>query len=454
MAVAVARGLPTDPRLLVVRTADAHGVEAALQRIGAYRFRRVMQVALCAGYRLAPRLYESFLGTLAEGVRRSWQNRITLIAMGSLQVRNLLSNLPELRHAFDFPALRCGMPMVVAGAGPSLDDSLPVLFRLRDRFALCAVDTALPTLRAAGLRPDLVVALEAQAANLQDFVGQSGDPGTFLAADLCSHPTAYDFSAGGLHSSRRRSRRSRSSTGCPRRASPVRVPSPRLRRGCRRARGASHHEGRRVPHRAGPSYPRSRTHARGSPSHLAMLVRGSRRRPVGQDSFAAMAGRSLTFAAGKRGGSVATDSLMRSYRDSLKHEIEGAPGRVADIGANGLALGAALIDEREFEARLGSTAAGASLQIDPAQGFPADRVAGLITAERDLLRGAADMIGHHGAMDPDLAGILHQIDYAWAHFPEYPDLPGRAAQLPRAGPGGGGLVRAETGKDSLSRLTS
>jgi hypothetical protein len=184
-----------------------------------------------------------------------------------------------------------------------------------------------------------------------------------------------------------------------------------------------------------------------------MLVRGSRCRPVGQDSFAALAARSLLSVAGKRGGHVTTDSLFRSYRDSLDNEIAGAPNRVADIGSNGLPLGAALIGIPEFEERLGGSAAGAALQRDRGRGFPPDRVQALLSAERELLRVAGGMLrgSHDGALDPALPGLVQQIDYAWAHFPEYPDQPGGAP-----GPGFLARVRVAAGyyEQRLSRILS
>jgi hypothetical protein len=70
MGCAIARGLPRDPRLLVVRTSEPSGVREALRSLGVPSFRRVIEVPLCAGYRLSPALYARLRVVLEEEVRR------------------------------------------------------------------------------------------------------------------------------------------------------------------------------------------------------------------------------------------------------------------------------------------------------------------------------------------------------------------------------------------------
>ena len=93
---------------------------------------------------------------------------------------------------------RCPLPcpVVVAGAGPSLESAFPILARCRAQFTLVAVDTALPMLRSSGLVPDVVVAVEAQAVNNQDFIGSAASMGAVLACDLSVHPSVARLFAG------------------------------------------------------------------------------------------------------------------------------------------------------------------------------------------------------------------------------------------------------------------
>ena len=62
-----------------------------------------------------------------------------------------------------------GVKVVVAGAGPSLDECVSALRLHRSQFALVAVSGAVPPLRAAGIDPDWVFALEGKETVVHDL---------------------------------------------------------------------------------------------------------------------------------------------------------------------------------------------------------------------------------------------------------------------------------------------
>ena len=100
MRLALQQGLPDDPRLVVAesgrcrrRSSPPSSPLASVVSEGWFSF------ALSGGYRLAPELYTECLRRLEERLRLYWQNRLTLIALGSLQVRNVVSNLALLLAA-------------------------------------------------------------------------------------------------------------------------------------------------------------------------------------------------------------------------------------------------------------------------------------------------------------------------------------------------------------------
>jgi len=63
-------------------------------------------------------------------------------------------------------------PMVVVGAGPSLDEAKPLLKKYRSSLFLLAVNAAFIPLRNAGIRPDAVVCVEPRSAAQSSFDGQ------------------------------------------------------------------------------------------------------------------------------------------------------------------------------------------------------------------------------------------------------------------------------------------
>lgn len=99
---------------------------------------------------------------------------------------NTLTNLPALVAEGDVASLRdlChGIPAIVVAAGPSLDDNIQQLQELEDRVLIVAVDTALRPLRAAGIRPHLVVAVDPSALNAKHLLGIADTGGSWLVGE-------------------------------------------------------------------------------------------------------------------------------------------------------------------------------------------------------------------------------------------------------------------------------
>lgn len=437
MALAAERGLPVDPRLRVVRTADELGVVACLRELGPGRFRRVREAALSGGWRADPERYRALRGALERELRTWWRNRMTLVMLGDRLVRNLLDNLPLIADAGDAADLATDLPVVVVGAGPSLDRALPVLRALRGRYALVAADTALPSLAGAGLAPDLVVCLEAQWANLRDFL-PARPPGTRLAFELAAHPDAARLFPDriALFSS------CFAPLGIVDRLqdaglAPLRIPALGSV-GVAAAWMALRLTGSPVV-LAGLdfAYPGGATHARGAPTHLASLAGASRLAPPGHAAAAALAGRPLAWRPSAEGGRVRTDAVLQSYRDLLASVLrdDGAArrySRVSTVGGEGLACGAAVIEPHDLVRLLPAVRAGAVPVLRGARGRRPDR-----SAVRGFLEAEARLLDEAGALVRDLASsgraaseterrLADAVGYAWLAFPDEPDYGSRS----------------------------
>jgi hypothetical protein len=99
---------------------------------------------------------------------------------------NTIANLPALVAEGDVASLRdvCrGVPAIVVAAGPSLDDNIQQLRGLDDRVLIVAVDTALRPLRAAGIRPHLVVAVDPSELNAKHLLGVADTGGSWLVGE-------------------------------------------------------------------------------------------------------------------------------------------------------------------------------------------------------------------------------------------------------------------------------
>jgi hypothetical protein len=112
---------------------------------------------------------------------------------GSRYLLNTLRNLDRIDSEGDVSALANaldGVPAVIVGAAPSLDESLDDLAAVRDRVAVIAVDTALRPLLSAGIAPDLVVAVDPSDANARHLQGAPTLPATWLLAEPSVAPVA------------------------------------------------------------------------------------------------------------------------------------------------------------------------------------------------------------------------------------------------------------------------
>ncbi len=455
MALASAQDLPRDSRLTIIRTESEEAVATVLARMGPGRFRRVAQVCLSAGYRLSPSFYERLRALLSSEIRTYWQNRMTLIGMGSLWVRNLFENLPLLARSRDFRVLTTDRPIVVAGAGPSLEASVPLLRGLRPRFTLLAVDTALAALAAHSLIPDVIVTLEAQVQNLADFL-PFRDPSIPLACELSAHPPVARIFAGNLFFF--------ASAFAPlslfdrleaARLLPTRFP-PLGSVGVAAVHAAlSMTEGDVFLTGLDLSYPNRLTHSRGTPVHLSMLASTHRRRSIGQDAYNAFVSRPLIQAKDKHGLPITTDLVLKSYQDQLHRTLARDMDRAWDVGVTGMPLGARPISHEEAADRISSRPAGASRPA-AAEGtaFRKQDVDAFLEAERELLAKAERRILCElspAALSQEAAKeeweILRAVGYSYVHFPDEPNpaSPGKSF-LARA------LVAVRYYRQRLARL--
>jgi hypothetical protein len=325
------RYLPADePRLVLIRATPQEGIRA-LRAFGEHRVRRVVEISTTASARLHRNAYRLVAEVVEREIRVFWQNRMTLAAMGRLWIRNAIANLPELTAGRPTPQLRG--PTVVCGAGPSLDAAVGAIHDARDLVTLVAVDTALPILAGHGVVPDIVVALEAQIANLYDFLGM-GSRSYHLIADLTSSPSV-------AHLHRYVSwtmTRFAPFTLVDRLAGLLRGGSPLPPLGSvgvaavslAMAMGASPIICSGLDFAVLPGT----THARGAPSYLAAMGRANRLHPVPDPAMGAR----LMLAPGVA-GHVRTTLVLKSYADELA-AIVGAREDVFVVSPFGLPYGA------------------------------------------------------------------------------------------------------------------
>ncbi len=412
-----------------IRTDNSLGLISYIDELGQGRFRRVSLLPLSGGYGLHKIEYDGLAAVAERHLQRYWQNRITLIHMGRLWIKNIISNLA--RHWFFF---RSGLPasqkpIVVAGAGESLENALQILKRQRNHFTLLAVDTALPVLTSFGISPDYVVVLEGQLVNSGDFIGH-GNSDMSLICDLSAHPSTIAGIRGGKHfvlsefsdvSFLSRLKSCGLSIPSIRPMGSVGVVAVEL------ARNVS----------AAPliltgldfCFTPGKPHARGALSHILSLGSSNRKHPVG------WYGHSMKFpiiqVQGSLGSEVTTNLVLYSYGLDLDEALQ-SYGRVYDLNRAGIKLHTvSLHDEDEFSKMLQNwnknvkdvnssdssySSTGDNQKKDQVREFLQKELA-LIETYLDLFKeGAPSTVcpGDRSRID----AILEKLDYIYIDFPD------------------------------------
>lgn len=156
--------------------------------IEAYRVRSLRAVWMTGAARQAKGYHDAVIARAEESLALVWQNRATVISLGRLWIRNLFRNLLEFDQGIDQAASLADRPILVAGAGPSLEEHGELIRRIRTGVRLLAVDTALPYLLALDIVPDAVVSMDSQQLNVKDLI-PTPPPGIRLLADATAAPS-------------------------------------------------------------------------------------------------------------------------------------------------------------------------------------------------------------------------------------------------------------------------
>ena len=406
-----------------------------------HRFRRIIPVKLNHGYMLNRKSYEIFIKSAVNVLESFWKNRMTTIHMGRLWCKNILNNLPFLPGAADISSLQTSKPVIVAGAGESLEKSIAFLKRYRGSFFLIAADTAVNSLLKHDLKPDLLIAVESQHANLYDFYNQESLnlPAAF---DLTSTPELIRKHRGPSYFFISRFYPSHifnileQSNLLPTVIPPLgSVGISSIYIALQITQKAVYFTGLDF------SFIPEKYHVSGAPSHILNMLNEKRTSKTG---FFSTAYSSHRFSkTDKSGRTVFTDLVMESYSHSLRELIQ-ISGRVFDIGQTGLASTATFLKNKELENIFAESYSSMTSEIYHTQIPASDKykwrgtnVLELLKAEENKISKAIDAVIdfrnceaqksssviYGSTAEPEILRLLSAIDYTWLFFPDNEPLP-------------------------------
>lgn len=195
-----------------IRTDAVSEVIHKIESLPLFPFKKCVCIPCSGGVQLYQPFYNEVRIYAEEIISRFWQNRITLMHLGRNYVHNTFRNLIALCDAaadtdsgsrlFGSSHQRLMLttqerickPIIVAGAGPSLDQSRDFIRQRRSELFVLAVDAAAPALLP-DIVPDAIVLVESQYWIDAAFIGLRSNAPSKTHAALRTIPLFADITA-------------------------------------------------------------------------------------------------------------------------------------------------------------------------------------------------------------------------------------------------------------------
>lgn len=168
---------------------DEEQIAAALESIDIRSFRGTALVVHRPSYSLYPEFYDAMTSSLHKQISSRISDLLTRFEFEELWVTNILLNSQQMHTALPVQSLFGkfkGLPGIIVSAGPSLIHSLEALSQAYDKALIVCVDTAYKVLERHGIKPHIVMTLDAQTHSIKHLLGIAHKP--LLLADVVSCP--------------------------------------------------------------------------------------------------------------------------------------------------------------------------------------------------------------------------------------------------------------------------
>ena len=141
-------------------------------------------------FKLYPDFFKTVVQFMNNLVLASRRNLATLSEFAPIWENNIITNIPYMLKSPGVIPLKDiikNNPVVIIAAGPSLDKSISLLKKIRDKAIFFCVDTALRTVTNNGIEPDIVLTVDAQKENTRYYDDIALD-NLYLVSDGLSDP--------------------------------------------------------------------------------------------------------------------------------------------------------------------------------------------------------------------------------------------------------------------------
>lgn len=331
------------PFFKYVRLEKREQLQFIIEDLGIWKYRRCELVPLNSGYNLYKTKYDNLFQFASFVLSTFWRNRLTINKLGRLWIKNTFINSKIIRT--EIPDNK-GKPLVICGAGASLEQSLSLLKKYRENLYIMVVDTALSVLLESEIIPDLVFALEAQFYNLGDFYNLS-DHKLDLLTDITGYPPVCREISGKVYNVFTNFFENNLLKRLENRGFiKIKIPPLGSVGVAAVATALQIFQSNIFLTGLDFSFIPGKSHSKGSPFSNSLLRSSNRLKPA--ESYKTSIARTIISVPGKLPNTrVYTDNVLESYAKLLK-DIVSSTDRVYDLTRTGYPLGAIFADEDLF----------------------------------------------------------------------------------------------------------
>ena len=153
-------------------------------------YKKVIPIEFSAGTIFNKEKYNNFFSITQSIVDQNLKNKLTLIKFGRLYSKNIFKNLRLIPNSIPFKNLfnKITKPILVLGAGESLNQTIEKIKGKEKSFFILSVDAALNSILANNIQPDAIVAVESQIAIEKAYIGKSINSKIPIFCDLVGRP--------------------------------------------------------------------------------------------------------------------------------------------------------------------------------------------------------------------------------------------------------------------------
>ena len=145
-----------------------------------------------ASFAAFPSAFASIKNIVQHIIQKSLSNQLTSNYFAARYCKNAIINIPALSTCYPvmkFNNIHQNTPCIIVAPGPSLEESLPLLYKNQNKVYIISVDSAVKVLSSYGIEPDYIIAIDPQPIVYAHLFGVHHH--ATIVSMLTAHPAVF-----------------------------------------------------------------------------------------------------------------------------------------------------------------------------------------------------------------------------------------------------------------------